>query len=486
MEQTYAFSAWFFTRALSLVYLIAFLSLLFQAKGLWGAHGVMPMTPFLKAVEQGMDANRYWQVPSVFWLSSSDDMIVGVAMTGVVAAFAALMGFAQGWSLLMCFTMYLSFCSAGQEFMSFQWDSLLLEVGLLSLFMVPWNFDFSLNVAAEPHWLVRAMFYVLLFKLMFLSGVVKLISGDESWRDLSALSYHYWTQPLPNPLSPFMHALPLWVHQVSTALTFVIELVLPFFMFWPRARVFVALGFCSLSLMIFMTGNYTFFNLLTIALCIWLVPDGVWQRAVEFLPFSLQTVPAAMFPHPLVATAMGMLAAVSLIWCVRFWLPDAVMGIAKPVLQVAQIFHISNPYGLFANMTKTRPEIIIEGSNDGKEWKEYEFRFKPGNLYRSPPIVAPYQPRLDWQMWFAALGPAQNTPWVQTLMLRLFENSADVLEFFSLNPFPDKPPQYLRAQLYNYEFTTPGEIFENGKWWTRSLLGPYTPVFTNPSNVPGS
>ena len=426
----------------------------------------------MKSVEATFGAERLVQVPSLFWLSTSDDFIVGSAITGAVFAVAALLGFAQGWSLLMCFAIYLSFCNSGQEFMSFQWDSLLVEVGFLALFTVPWNFDFSLNIASEPHWLVRGMFYVVLFKLMFLSGVVKLLSGDESWRDFSAMNYHYWTQPLPNPLSAFAHALPEWVHQASVGVTFAIELVLPFFMLWPRARVFAAAGFFGISMMILLTGNYTFFNWLTLALCIWLVPDSVWYGVIAKLPFALQALPAALFPHPVVSAVMGALAICSLIWCVRFWIPEGALEVFERPLHYAQVLRLSNPYGLFAVMTKTRPEIILEGSNDGVTWKEYEFKFKPGPLYRRPPFVAPHQPRLDWQMWFAALGSRAGNPWVENLMRRLTENSPDVLEFFSLNPFADTGagPKMVRARVFNYEFTTPEEILDSEKWWTRQFV----------------
>lgn len=482
MNETYAVSSWIFTRALALVYLITFLSLFVQAKGLWGARGVMPMAPLLKSAEQQMDAHRFWQVPSIFWLSASDEMMVGVAMTGAVGAALALFGFSQGWSLLLCFGLYLSFCSAGQEFMSFQWDALLLEVGFLGLFLVPWNFDFSFLTAQEPHWLVRYAFYFVLFKLMFLSGIVKLMSGDESWRDLTALSYHFWTQPLPNPLSPFFHALPMWVHKTSTALTFAVELGAPFLMFWPRTRVWAAAAFAGLSFMILVSGNYTFFNWLTLALCVWLVPDSLWEKLLGFLPFELQTMPATVFPHPFTASVMAVLILFSALWCLRFWIPDRALATLQPALNFMQRFHISNSYGLFANMTKNRPEIVIEGSLDGKEWREYEFKYKAGNVYRMPPIVAPYQPRLDWQMWFAALGSFEQSPWLQTLMLRLAENSPDVMELLDGNPFGDRAPKFLRARLYEYEFTSPEEVFESGKWWNRKLLGEFSPTFASPEH----
>jgi hypothetical protein len=315
---------------------------------------------------------------------------------------------------------------------------------------------------------------------MFLSGVVKLASGDESWRDLSALSFHYWTQPLPTPLAPFMHALPGWVQRVSTLMTFAVELILPFFIFWPRVRAWTALGFAALSLLILLTGNYTFFNWLTLALVLWLIPDGVWAPLRERLPWSLDLVTAPMFPHPLTGTLMGVLCLVSALWCLRALFPDVVTDVFRPVLRYAQAFHISNSYGLFANMTKSRPEIVIEGSLDGQTWKEYEFKYKPGRLYRPPPIVAPHQPRLDWQMWFAALGPAEYSPWFVNLLRRLFENSPEVLGLLDGNPFADRPPQFLRAKLYLYEFTTPQEILESGQWWKRTLLGAYTPTLTTP------
>lgn len=480
MGPTYAYSSWLFTRAISLVYLIAFLSLMVQAKGLWGSRGVLPIAQYMKAVEQSVDNSRYWKAPGIFWLSSSNDMIVGVTITGAVAATLALIGFAQGWSLLLCFAMYLSLCSFGQDFMSFQWDALLLELGFLVLFLVPWNFDFSLARAVEPHWVVRGMFYVVLFKLMFLSGFVKLWSGDESWRDLSALSFHYWTQPLPNPLSPFMHALPSWLHQASTAITFVIELIVPFFIFWPRARVWVAAAFAGLSLLILLTGNFAFFNWLTLALCLWLVPDRFWEVALSRMPFELTPVTASMFPHPITSVVMGALFLLSVFWCVRFWLPDFVIETVSPVINYAQSFHISNPYGLFAVMTKSRPEIVIEGSIDGKEWKEYAFKFKPGPLDRMPPIIAPYQPRLDWQMWFAALSPIDSSPWIKNLMFQLLQNSPDVTGLLETNPFEVLGPKFIRAKLYSYEFTTPEEITESGTWWKRTPMGDYSPVFTGP------
>lgn len=477
MAQTYALSAWFFTRGLCLIYLIAFVSIGVQTRGLWASTGVLPIKPFLEAVEMQTGTHRYWQIPSLFWTVASDGMINWLVWVGAFAAIFALFGICQGFMLLICFAIYLSYVSAGQEFLSFQWDALLLEVGFLALFAVPWNWGQDLLTAYEPHQYVRYMFYIVLFKLMFLSGVVKLMSGDPSWRDLTAMTYHYWTQPLPNPVSPFMHALPAGLQKFSTTMTFVIELTLPFFMFIPRARIFAAAGFFGLSLLIFTTGNYTFFNLLTIVMAFWLVPDNLWHGFLDILPIEIEIGTPVVFAHPFMAGSMAVLALMSLIWCTRWILPYDIQSKLMPALQVAQSLHISNSYGLFANMTKSRPELVIEGSLDGKEWREYEFKYKPGNLYRALPIVEPHQPRLDWQMWFAALGSFDENPWLQNLLTRIFENQPEVMAFFLFNPFGEEPPKYLRIQTYNYEFTTPGEIWNSGQWWKRELAGPYSPTF---------
>ena len=475
MSDTYATSTWIFTRACGLIYLIAFVSLAREARGLWGTHGVLPIREYLDGVAAHLGPERLYRLPTVFWLGADDRWILGAALVGASAAALACAGVATGWMFGVCLLVYLSFVTAGQEFLSFQWDILLIEVGVLTLFAVPWSFGFSFFEAAEPHWLVRAAFVTLVFKLMFLSGAVKLLSGDTSWRDLTALSYHYWTQPLPNPLAPLAHAQPMWLHKVGTAGTFLAELGLPLILGWPRARPFAAVGFTALSLFIAATGNYTFFNLLTVALCLWLVPDAWWFGLAERLGLGATNAPVT--PHPVVAVVMTVLLIANVYWCTRYWLPAAIHRWAAPVARTLQTFYVSNSYGLFATMTKTRPEIVLEGSADGETWLEYEFKFKPGRVNRRPPVIAPLQPRLDWQLWFAALGSYAQNPFVGALMARVFEGTPEVLGFFSLNPFPDEPPRFLRAQLYEYEFTRPGEIWSGGTWWTRRLVGAYSPTF---------
>jgi hypothetical protein len=282
-------------------------------------------------------------------------------------------------------------------------------------------------------------------------------------------------------LSPFIGAAPLWVHQASTVATFAIELGAPWLIYFRRTRLLAAAAFGALSFAILMTGNYTIFNWLTLSLCFWLIPDSYWIRLVDILRLPLRTVPPVASPVPTVTFGAVALTLLSVFWCCRWALSGQLEAKLAPALEYVHAYHVSSPYGLFAVMTTQRPEIVIEGSNDGVTWQEYEFNYKPGGLYRPPAWVAPHQPRLDWQMWFAALGSSKNNRWLEGLFLRLFENTPEVLEFFAWNPFPTEAPKYLRARIYEYKFASVDQIVNEGQWWTRSLRGEYTPVYQSPA-----
>lgn len=472
--QSYVLHAWCFSRLLCLVYFVAFLSLMVQARGLWGVQGILPISHYAEIATLQLGWSRHFQIPSLFYFFAGDFAIVGWAAVGALAAALAFFGLAQGWMLLLCFIIYLSYVSLGQDFLSFQWDTLLIEVGFVALFAVPWGVRWQPWGSIEPHWIIPYVFGALLFKLMFLSGVVKILSGDQSWRDFTALSYHFWTQPLPNPLSPLFHSLPMWAQKINTAMTFLVELILPFLIFVPRLRWIAAIGFFFLNIMIIVSGNFAFFNWLTIFLAVWLLPEEwlaqLWGSRVMNLLHG---------PHPYVIWPVGVLLLVlSLFWCTRWFLPRGILQIFSPMAQLANNWHISNSYGLFAVMTKDRPEIVLEGSNDKVSWQEYEFKFKPGDLKRMPPLVAPHQPRLDWQMWFAALGRFEHNDWMEEFMKRVIDGSPVVLSLLAKNPFPDQPPKYLRAQLYKYEFQSVSEIVKGEGWWRRTLLGTYSPIFS--------
>jgi hypothetical protein len=322
-------------------------------------------------------------------------------------------------------------------------------------------------------WLARW----LLFRFMFMSGVVKLISGDPNWRNLSALAYHFLTQPLPTPLAWYAAQLPAGVLKAATGAMFVVELVLPFLIFCPRRLRFVAaFGILMLQSCILLTGNYNWFNLQTMLLCLALFDDAALRRILHARVLRLIPTGAQTQRRALTIAVNG--AALLLVFLSLIQMDERSGGsppeFALAIDDIFEPFHFVSPYGLFAVMTTTRNEIIVEGSDDGVQWREYEFRYKPGDVQRRPPWNIPHQPRLDWQMWFAALDDAQRLPWFARFLERLLENEPSVTALLRSNPFPDKPPAYLRAELYDYAYAGKDD-HAAGRWWERSLAGLYFP-----------
>ena len=450
----YARTEWLVVRLLAVIYLIAFASLAGQIIGLIGGRGIEPTGRYLEAIARSFGVRGYWLAPTLFWLGHGDALLRATCWAGVAISIVLFVGFFERAALICLYVLYLSLCTAGQDFLSFQWDSLLLEAGFLAIF---------LGNSKTVVWLFRW----LLFRLTFLSGVVKLTSHDPVWRDLTALSYHYLTQPLPTPVAWFMYQLPLWFQKLSTAFVFGVELVTPFLFFAPRR--WRMLGGCALLLLqglIFVTGNYTFFNLLTMSLCVFLFDDQALQR-LRLRPRTARTRSAVV----VAAAAVVLVLSASELWymfLVSQPEPNALVRTMEP-------FQIVNTYGLFATMTTSRPEILVQGSNDGQTWLDYQFEYKPGDLRTPPHWVAPYQPRLDWQMWFAALSSYQASPWFGNFMVRLLQGSPEVLGLLAKNPFPGSPPKYVRAELYDYSFTDLAMRRATGDWWKRMPLGPYFP-----------
>ncbi len=452
---------WLFPRLLAAIYLIAFASLAGQITGLIGSRGILPLGGYLAAVAKALGVRGYWTMPSIFWLAHGDGFLKAVCNTGAAMAALLLLGILKGpWERLLLaglYILYLSLCTAGQDFLSFQWDSLLLETGFLAIFLGNSKF-------------VVILFRWLLFRLMFLSGVVKLTSHDPVWRDWTALAFHYMTQPLPTPLAWYMYQLPLWFQRFSTASVLFIELVIPFLFFAPRCWRFWGAGAALfLQVLIFLTGNYTFFNLLTMSLCIFLFDDRALEKWTARLPSRTARTRAI---------AVGAVSIVILVLSVSEL--DEMFFNTSPepenaLERIASPFQIANTYGLFASMTTTRPEIIVQGSGDGSTWLDYEFPYKTGDLRQPPHWVAPYQPRLDWQMWFAALSDYRGTPWFTNFMLRVLQGSPEVLGLLKKNPFPGAPPKYVRAELFDYSFTNFAERRATGDWWTRKPEGLYFP-----------
>ena len=463
--ESFGIGSWLFLRTLGAIYLFAFASFAVQAAGLIGSHGISPVAEFLQSIKQYYGA-AYWQVPTLFWWSAGDGMIKAAGIAGIFLSILLFLG--VGWRVLRAalFVLYLSLVTAGQEFMGYQWDALLLEAGFLAIL---------LGSSPVVVWLYRW----LLFRLIFLSGAVKLASGDPSWRHLTALPVHYETQPLPTPLACYMYPLPEWFQRGSVVFVFFVELVVPFLIFAPRRiRFFATLAMVVLQVLILSTGNYAFFNLLTIGFCLFLVDDGFFHRVAA--KKVLQLASPATYERSRASTRALCGGFAALVLFVGGFQVARTFGVhwsvADAAIRSLSPFEICNSYGLFAVMTTTRPEIVIEGSKDGVTWLAYEFKYKPGELTRRPAWVAPHQPRLDWQMWFAALGDYQSDPWIVRFMGRLLEGSPEVLRLLGRNPFPGGPPHYVRALLYQYQFTTPAERKITGAWWSREFKGVYVPA----------
>ena len=448
-----------------------------QIDGLIGSNGILPAKELLDEVSGMVGASRYWWLPTLYWLSSSDAMLGGLCAAGMALAVLLFVGIAPVVCLVGLWISYLSIEAVGEDFLSFQWDILLLETGFLAIFLAPLGLWPSRAREAAPRpeivWLLRW----LLFRVMFSSGAVKLLSGDATWRNLTALEYHYWTQPLPTWIGWYANLPPAWWQELSCAAMFAIELGAPC-LIWggavPRLVPFVPRVF--LQLLIFATGNYCFFNLLTIALCVLLVDDSSWPASLRRDDGARSAERAGRWPRWITAPVAALIVTLSVLQ--MFSLSRIGLDWPEPLhylRRIASPLRLVNGYGLFAVMTTTRPEIVVEGSDDGEHWVEYEFKWKPGDLARAPAFVEPHQPRLDWQMWFAALGRYEQNPWFVAFVHRLLEGSKEVEALLARTPFADHPPRYVRAVLYQYRFSDLAERRATGRWWTRERDRLYLP-----------
>jgi hypothetical protein len=472
-----------FLRLLGAVYLVAFASLAVQIAGLVGERGVMPAGQYLEWAHSIYGAAAYWMLPTLLWLGAGDLALGLVAWGGVVLSLLLFFGVTPRLTLFLLWLLYLSLSVAGQDFLSFQWDALLLETGLLAMLWAPATRLLGRDERQPPD-LARFLLVFLLFKLMFLSGATKLLSGDPTWRQLTALDYHFETQPLPPWTAWYAHHLPHWIHAALTLVTLLVETLVPWLLLLPRRfrrpRLGAVAAIALLQVGIAVTGNYGFFNFLTLVLCVPVLDDDLLAGLRVRRP-DAQLEPEADQPTrrsvvPIVAPVVLALSVLGMVREIAYTLPggrgmgfwpgaaESVMGLVAPLRSI-------NGYGLFRVMTTERPELVIEGSRDGMRWEPYELPYKPGAVDRRPGFVAPFHPRLDWQLWFAALSPRASYPWLQSLAARLREGSPAVLGLFGGNPFGREPPKLVRAVLYDYRFSTPGERRLAGAWWVRQPLG---------------
>lgn len=479
----FVLSRWLFLKLIGLIYFIAFASLTTQIVGLVGTDGLLPIDRYLERAFDLWGAEAYYRLPTLLWLWPSDVLLVAFCWLGMSLGLVAMVGLAPIATFAVLWVLYLSLTIAGQDFLSFQWDVLLLETGVLAIFYCPLGWYPPLVTQRRPSAAARWLIWGLAFKLTFLSGVTKLLSNDPTWWNFTALQFHYETQPIPTWTSWYLHNAPEWFAMASIGLMFVVELTVPFVIFIPtRFRLVRTLGcaaLCLLQIVIALSGNYGFFNLLTIVLYLSLLDD---TAIACMLPRYVSTPGAPHAEPPLaprpwrfaVASVMVAVALLSVLSFVReVRRPNPMPPWAATMLRWVAPTRSVNGYGLFRTMTVERPEIVIEGTADGETWQEYSFRWKAGDVTRAPGFVQPHMPRLDWQMWFAALGPQQHTHWLFPLAERLLQNNPTTLSLLDTNPFLDTPPRFVRFAMYRYYFTTPDEG-SKGNWWRRDFIGYFT------------
>lgn len=491
---------WIFLRAIGLVYFSAFFALFFQIRGLIGSQGILPAIDYLQAA-RSLGVLRFWYIPSLLWLSSTEHMLTALCWIGLVASLGLIANVWPRTMLLVCFCCFLSFVSAAQDFSGYQSDSMLLEAGFLSLFLSPAGIFPGMGRKQPP---THAVIFLLLwewFRIYFESGVVKLESGDPTWRNFTAMYEYYQNGPLPTWIGWYVQHLPHWFHIATAVATLAMELVFVWMAFLPRRwKITCFFIVTAWQVGVIATANYAFLNYLVLALAILLLDDAFLQHFIpsrwrnslgqKSLPTFLaeDIEPNEKGKAPAKGSAFAFLRAslfsIVLIWVFyattvpliqMFWhevpLPSKPMTVLEP-------FRIANEYGLFAVMTPHRYEIEFQGSNDGEHWVSYPFRYKPQALYERPRIYAPYQPRFDWNLWFASLGSWQQNPMVPRTEELLLENDPVVLELFAGNPYPNTPPRFVRAVLWQYWFSTPEQKHIAGVWWQRQLVTAYAPTLT--------
>lgn len=514
---------WIFLRALAAIYFSAFYSLLFQIKGLIGPEGVLPVQQYLTAVAASLGASRYWYAPSLFWFSSTSTMLMAVMGIGLAASVLAFLNLWPRMCFFICFVCFLSFIAASSVFSSYQSDGMLLEAGFLALFFAPRGLLPGWGASDPPS---RASEFLLKwewFRIYFESGMVKLLSGDIEWRNFTAMDEYYQNGPLPTWIGWYVEHLPHWFHAASVGATLALELVLVFMLFFPRrVRLICFFIVTPWELGVILTANYTFLNYLVLSLGFLLLDDKsvLWLVPARFRPHEperpAETEPLEEPPLSILAasdatqvaqeleqrlearanetwrtrlagrlSAIRLVAAAVMLCWIAYDTTAEMIGlplrqIPLPTAPITALdpFRIANQYGLFAVMTRGRYDIEFQGSNDGSDWTAYPFRNKPQALNEPPRIYAPYQPRFDWNLWFASLGSWQQNDFVTLTEERLLVNGPAVLSLFRNNPFPESPPRYVRAVLWQYWFTSADEKRRTGNWWRREYIGLYAPELT--------
>jgi hypothetical protein len=490
--RTHLLPRWIFMRGLGVIYFSAFYSLVFQIKGLIGPNGILPAAGYLHDVANYYPGlQHFWFAPTLLWFNAGNHVLMLITWLGMMASLAVIFNLWPRGALAVCLVCFLSFVAAAQDFSGYQSDGMLLEAGFISLFFAPPGLRPGLGAAHAPSRLSLFLLRWEWFRIYFESGIVKLTSGDYSWRHLTAMDDYYQNGPLPTWLGWYVQQLPHRFHAATAFMTLAAELGLVWMLFLPRRfRIICFLIVTPFQVGIILTANYTFLNYLVLLLGFLLLDDGFirsvlpqrwknWGRQISTEPLEKEATHASSAAwlrpvwHGVAAIYLGWIffATTALLFAMIPYAPPLPLGPARAL----EPFRIANQYGLFANMTHQRYEIEFQGSTDGQTWTAYPFRYKPQDVHKAPGIYAPYQPRFEWDLWFASLGNWRNYPWVVQTEERLLLNEPDVLSLFAGNPFAAAPPKQVRAVIWQYWFTDRATKRKEGTWWRRELLGTYAP-----------
>ncbi|CDR33478.1 lipase maturation factor family protein [Criblamydia sequanensis] len=461
--ESYSLSTLIFLHLLGLIYFIAISGLFIQFRGLIGQKGILPLDEFKTLLFNRIGKKAYRKIPMLFWFGKGDAFMGAVFGVGLLASLLLFLGFAKPLMILILYGVYISIIYAGQDFLGFGWELFLIEITTHAFF---------LSLTTLPNPLVFISFNFLIFRFHFEAGTVKFESRDPNWRNLTALSYHYQTQPIANATAWYAHKLPLFFQKLSCLFMFAAELIVPFGIFFNEPiRLITFFILASLQWFIWLTGNFSYLNYLTLTVLVVLISNRFLEPLFGPAPNAETNFYLSIFLY----VVGSFLLFVQVVAFANHFFPNRTF---QKILNPLRTLFFGNRYGIFAVMTTKRYEIVVKGSEDGTVWKEYLFFHKASEITRRPTRVSPYQPRLDWQIWFLPFSTFDSEHWFQRFLTRLLEGEESVLKLIRKNPFEDKPPKYIKAVVYDYVFSDKKKKKETKAWWERTYIGRYTPTLT--------
>ena len=477
---TYWLTRFMILRLLGIVYAVAFLVAINQLVPLIGSNGLLPLGNYLNQVSaaSGSVGAGFMRLPSVFWLWHSDTALLTVAWAGFVLSLVVVAGYANAPILGVLWFLYMSIVHAGQDWYGYGWEIQLTETGFLAIFLCPF-LDMRPFPKRAPSTVIIVLFRWLVFRMMLGSGLIKL-RGDKIWKNGTALYYHFETQPIPGPFSRWFHFLPRVVLKMGVWFNWLAEMVAPWFIFWPRiCRHIAGIILVLLQIILIFSGNLSFLNWLTIIPALACFDDGFWAKLLPSRLVRKADTAAANAPEESVTRLMAVWVVAALVAILSIQPVINMLSTAQVMNTSFDPFDLVNTYGAFGTVGQERLNVVFEGTmddttNNKAVWKEYDYKYLPTKLDKMPPQIAPYQPHLDWQMWFAAMSTADQYPWTYNLVWKLLHNDPGAVGLFAGNPFPNQPPRYIRAVLYRYHFAKPGN--PQGLYWTRERIGDWIPA----------